>query len=227
VDWKEIDRIRVPGFAMARRGYDRHEVDRFLNRLADWLETDAPNEIGQMAVTRKLELVGKSTAHILLTTEQESEEMKRRAREEGAELREAASTASQQTRKAADDYAKKVRDKADADARRSTETATATATKTVEEGERRRAEIEAVVAELSARRDEALRALERLQGELGTTIAKHRGGAPRSSTKRRAPTGPEATKEAPAAPAAPAKREPRSTREPAREPTIESAPTPG
>jgi DivIVA domain-containing protein len=62
MDWKDIDRVRVPGFAEARRGYDKREVDGFLGRLADWLETDAASEIGQAAVTRKLELVGKSTA---------------------------------------------------------------------------------------------------------------------------------------------------------------------
>src|SRR5512132_592396 len=37
VDWKDIDRVRVPGFAEARRGYDKREVDAFLGRLADWL----------------------------------------------------------------------------------------------------------------------------------------------------------------------------------------------
>jgi DivIVA domain-containing protein len=86
MDWKDIDRIRVPGFAEARRGYDRHEVDGFLGRLADWLESDAANEIGQAAVTRKLELVGKSTAHILMTTEREAEQLRRSAEEECAQL---------------------------------------------------------------------------------------------------------------------------------------------
>jgi hypothetical protein len=35
-------------------------------------ETDAAKELGEVAVTRKLELVGKSTARILLTAEKES-----------------------------------------------------------------------------------------------------------------------------------------------------------
>ncbi len=178
MDWKEIDRIRVPGFAMSRRGYDRHEVDRFLNRLADWLETDAPNEIGQMAVTRKLELVGKSASHILLTTEQESEEMKRRAQEEGAKIREDAQASSRATRSAADDYAKKTRAKAEEDARRTTDAATATAAKTVEAGEQRREAIEAVVSELTQRRDETLRELERLQGESRSSMSHYGPGGP-------------------------------------------------
>jgi DivIVA domain-containing protein len=136
MDWKDIDRIRTPGFALARRGYDKHEVDRFLARLADWLETDAATEIGQMAVTRKLEAL--------------------------------------QTREAADEYARQTRAQADADARRLVEEAGAEARETIEEGERRRGQVEAVIADLEVRRDDALSDLERLRGELGSTIAGHR-----------------------------------------------------
>ena len=77
MDWKDLDRLRNPGFSFGRRGYDRHEVDRFLEQLVDWLETDAARDLGHIAITRKLELVGKSTAHILLTTEQEAQELRR------------------------------------------------------------------------------------------------------------------------------------------------------
>jgi DivIVA domain-containing protein len=38
-------RLRSPGFTEARRGYDKHEVDRFLEQLVDWLETDAAQDI--------------------------------------------------------------------------------------------------------------------------------------------------------------------------------------
>jgi DivIVA domain-containing protein len=61
VDWHDIARLRSPDFTIARRGYDKHEVDKFLEQLVDWLETDAAQDIGEVAVTRKLELVGKST----------------------------------------------------------------------------------------------------------------------------------------------------------------------
>ena len=174
MDWQDIDRIRVPGFTLARRGYDKHEVDRFLARLADWLETDAATEIGQMAVTRKLELVGKSTAHILMTTEQESAELRRNAEEECAQLVSEAEAAALQTRQAADEYAKQTRAAADADARRMAEAASAEARETVEEGERRRGQIEAVIADLEVRRDDALADLEALRSELGAAIASHR-----------------------------------------------------
>jgi DivIVA domain-containing protein len=177
MDRKDIERLRVPGFSDARRGYDRREVDRFLGQLADWLETDAPAELGTMAVKHKLELVGKSTAHILVTAEQEAEQMRRRTEDECADLRSEAETASLGTRRAADEYAKKVRERADQDARRTAEAASAKAKGTIEEGERRRAQIEALVSELYARRDGTLRELERLQGELASTIGEHRSGA--------------------------------------------------
>jgi DivIVA domain-containing protein len=188
VDWKDIDRIRVPGFTPARRGYDKHEVDRFLARLADWLETDAPNEIGEMAVTRKLELVGKSTSHILMTTEQQASELRKSSEEECAQMiseaeaaaqqtREAADQYAKQTRAAADEYAKQTRAKADANAAAAAEAAAAQAQNTVEEGERRRAQIESVIADLEVRRDDALADLDALRKELGAAIASHRPAA--------------------------------------------------
>ena len=177
MDWKDIDRIRVPGFTLARRGYDKHEVDRFLARLADWLETDAATEIGQLAITRKLELVGKSTAHILMTTEQESAELRRNSEEECAQMISDAEAAALQTREAADEYAKQTRASADADAQRVAAEAGAQARETVEEGDRRREQVEAVIADLEIRRDDVLADLDRLRSELGSTVASHRKAA--------------------------------------------------
>jgi hypothetical protein len=70
-----------------------------------------------------------------------------------------------------------VREKADQDARTTGEAASAKARGIVEEAERRRAEIEAVIAELDAHRNAALRELERLHGELASTIGKHKSGS--------------------------------------------------
>ena len=52
----------------------------------DWLETDAARDLGHIAITRKLELVGKSTTHVLLAAEQEAEELLRQAEADIAEL---------------------------------------------------------------------------------------------------------------------------------------------
>jgi DivIVA domain-containing protein len=177
MDLERIERLRVQGFTAARRGYDRHEVDRFLAALVEWIETDAGRELGDVAVKRKLELVGKSTAQILLTTEKESEQLRAQTEEECAMLRSTAERASLEARQAADQYAKKVREKADEDARKTREAADAKVKRMVEEAERRRAQIEAVIAELDAHRESALRELERLHGELASTIETQRSGA--------------------------------------------------
>ena len=179
MDWNDIERLRVEGFTVARRGYDRREVDKFLAALGDWIETDAAKDLGDQAVKRKLELVGKSTAQILLTTEKESEQLRAQTEEECAELRSQAEASSREAHRAADEYAKQVRDKADQDARRTAEAASAKAKGIVEEAERRRAQIEAAIAELDAHRDGTLRELELLHGELASTIEEHKPGARR------------------------------------------------
>src|SRR5215218_3508719 len=182
MDWKDIDRLRDPGFTVARRGYERREVDRLLGSLVDWLETDAAKELGQLAVKRKLEFVGKSAARILMTTEEESAQLRRLTDEECVEMRAEAEAASLKARQAADEYAKSVRAKADEDARQATETARAIAKQNVEEGERRRAEIEAAVSELEARRDDTIQELNRLRAELSSTLGTH--GSDARSPKR-------------------------------------------
>lgn len=184
MNWKDIDRLRDPGFTVARRGYDQREVDRLLGSLVDWLETDAPRELGDLAVKRKFEHVGKSTARILQTTEEETAKMVRLTEDECAELRSQAEAASLKMRDAADDHAKQVRAKADEDARRAGEAARDKARQIVEEGERRRAQIEAVVSELEAHRDSAIQELERLRGELESIVGTHKPGG--RSHKRKA-----------------------------------------
>jgi cell division septum initiation protein DivIVA len=177
MDLEDIHRLRVQGFTVARRGYDRREIDRFLDALLDWIDTDAAKDLGDQAVKRKLELVGKSTAHILLTTEKESEGLRSQTEAECAELRSEAEGASLAVRRDADEYATKTREKAEQDARRTGEVAGAKAKEIVEEAQRRCAQIEAVIAELDARRDGTLRELEQLRRELASTIGQHTSAA--------------------------------------------------
>jgi DivIVA domain-containing protein len=177
MDPEDIRRLRVQGFTVARRGYDRREVDRFLDALLDWIDTDAAKDLGDEAVKRKLELVGKSTAQILLATEKESEELRGQAEEECAELRSEAEGVSLAVRRDAAEYATKTREKAEQDARRTGEVAGAKAKGIVEEAERRRAQIETVIAELDARRDGTLRELEQLRRELASMIGEHTSAA--------------------------------------------------
>jgi DivIVA domain-containing protein len=188
MDWKDIDRLREPGFTEARRGYDRREVDRFLGSLVDWLETDAATELGDLTVQRKLEHVGKSTGRILLVAEEESEKLRRLTDEECADLREEAETAARETREAADRYAHEVRTKADADAKH-----------TIDEGERRRAEIDAVVSELEARRDSTIKDIDRLRTELASAIGPHEPAPAAEAKAEPAPKAEPARKKQPGA----------------------------
>ena len=177
MDPEKIDRLRHPGFTIQRRGYDRREVDNLLGSLVDWLESDAPAEIGDLAVKRKLELVGRSTSRILQTTEEEAAQLRRRVDDECEELREDAEAAALTTRRAADDYAARVRAEADEDARRAAEAAEAKVAEIVADGERRRAEIERLIGELDVRRELGVQDLERLRDEIAATIEAHRSGA--------------------------------------------------
>jgi DivIVA domain-containing protein len=169
----DIERLRDTRFTIARRGYDQREVDHFLEGLVAWLEGDAAQDLGDIAVTRKLELVGKSTSRILLTAEQEATTLRSAAEEECETLLADAEAESRDIRRAADEYAAHVRAQADEDARESEAEARAKAAEIVDEGERRRAEIEGVVKELEARRDRTVQELERLRTELGSTIGTH------------------------------------------------------
>jgi cell division septum initiation protein DivIVA len=171
MDRHDIERLRDPGFTIARRGYDTREVDKLLGSLVDWLETDGAKDLGDMAVTRKLELVGRSTARILLTADQESAKLRQAAEQECEALLADAEAAAAEVRRAADEYAAQIRAKADEDAKA-----------IVEEGERRRAEIEAVVTKLEAHRDHAVQELERLRTELGSTIGTHAPAATDGTT---------------------------------------------
>jgi DivIVA domain-containing protein len=177
MDWKDIDRLRDPNFTVARRGYDQREVDRYLGSLVDWLETDAATELGDLVVKRKLEHVGKSAARILVTTEEEAVKLRRLTDEQCAKLRADAEAEAQQARQSANEYAENVRAKADEDARRATETASARAQRMVEDGERRRAEIDAIVGELESRRENTIKQLDRLRAELSSTLGPHEPAA--------------------------------------------------
>jgi DivIVA domain-containing protein len=202
MEWSDIERLREPGFTVARRGYDQHEVDRLLGSLADWLESDAVHQLTDVTVKRKLELVGKSTTRILLTTEQEAEQMRRRTEQECAELRSEAEAEAAETRRAAEAQAKAVREKAEQDAGRTNEAATLAARRIVEEGEARRARIEAVITELEARRKDTVGALERLQAALAATIAEHRHDplSPSGKADKRRKSGKETDSDAVAQP---------------------------
>ena len=50
-----IERIRNATFTLARRGYDRREVDNYLSKLAEWLEGGGADQVHSDTVKHELE----------------------------------------------------------------------------------------------------------------------------------------------------------------------------
>jgi DivIVA domain-containing protein len=195
VDQDSIERIRSATFPVTRRGYDRREVDRFLLSLAEWLETGVADEAPGDAVRRELERVGEETSRILTAAHDVAERLRVQAEREVegltegaqaqaertraeadkilAEAESVAETAAQKLRTEADAYATQTRTDADREAEQTLTRARAEAKRVVDEANARRQDVEAVIADLEARRDEVLESLERLSSELSGTATQH------------------------------------------------------
>ncbi len=196
VDQTSLDRIRNATFPSSRRGYDKHEVEKFLARLADWLETGAGDESRSDTVKRELERVGQRTGAILAQAEESAQQIRAEAEEEArgtvntasmqaeetrteaekyaGETRTSADSYSQQTRQTVDEEAAATRQQAEQDARETIATAQAQARRIVEEGTQRREDIEAVIADLVRRRNDVLADTEELSSKLTGAVSEHR-----------------------------------------------------
>jgi DivIVA domain-containing protein len=82
VDRDSIDRIRGATFPIGRRGYEKREVDRFLNRLADWLETGGGDQSRAELLRRDLERIGQQTGKILTDAHDVAERLRSEAERE-------------------------------------------------------------------------------------------------------------------------------------------------
>jgi DivIVA domain-containing protein len=196
VDQTSLDRIRNATFPSSRRGYDKHEVEKFLARLADWLETGAGDESRSDTVKRELERVGQRTGAILAQAEESAQQIRAEAEEEArgtvntanmeaeetrteadkyaSDARTSADSYSQQTRQTTDEEAAATRQQAEQDARETISTAQAQARRIVEEGTQRREDIEAVIADLVRRRNDVLADTEELSSKLTGAVTEHR-----------------------------------------------------
>lgn len=119
-----VERIRSATFTIARKGYEKREVERFLTKLADWLESGGGDQARSEIVKRELERVGERTAGILASAEDTAEELRgeaeqeanttlERAREQASAGRKDADDYSATTRKEAGDYSTRAREEAD------------------------------------------------------------------------------------------------------------------
>ncbi len=138
-----IDRIRSASFPQARRGYERREVDQFLDEIADWLETGGTDEARAHLVRGELERIGEQTTAILTEAHDAAETMRLDADREVRKLLTDANLKAEGLRTKADEYAEEVREDADAYARRVRSSADA-------ETQELRAEAETAVADARA-----------------------------------------------------------------------------
>jgi DivIVA domain-containing protein len=201
MDQESIERIRTATFAVSRRGYDKREVDRFLERLADWLETGGGDEARSEVVRTELERIGEQTGRILTSAhdaaetlraeaEAQLEEEKEAARRYESGLRAEADAYSErahieadeyasETRGEADSYAARIRNEASAEAATIREDAEAYAETTRSEADEeaaariQAAETEArqTVDDANRRRDETEKVIADLEGRRNTVLA--------------------------------------------------------
>jgi DivIVA domain-containing protein len=108
-----IDRIRSATFTIARRGYEKRDVERFLNQLADWLETGAGDEERANTLRRELEKIGERTTTILTAVHAAAEEMQGEAERAATQIKQTVREETQLKRAEADGYSKETRTSAD------------------------------------------------------------------------------------------------------------------
>jgi DivIVA domain-containing protein len=195
VDQTSLDRIRNATFPSSRRGYDKQEVEKFLSRLADWLETGAGDESRSDTVKRELERVGERTGAILAQAEESAQQIRAEAEDEArgtvntanmhaeetraetdkyaSEARTSADAYAQQTRQEAEEVLSNAKAEAERQAREALAAAEAQARRIVEEGTQRREDIEAVIADLVRRRNDILADTEELSAKLTGAVSAH------------------------------------------------------
>lgn len=169
MDRDSIDRIRSATFPVARRGYEKREVDRFLNSLADWLETGGADQTRAELVRRDLERIGEQTGKVLTDAHDAGEQIRAEAEREAGAIIEQAETQAEQMRAAAG----QARDRAEDEAQETLERANSEAKRIVDQAIQRRGDIEAVISDLEARRDAVVADLQQLSGEIAGAATQH------------------------------------------------------
>jgi DivIVA domain-containing protein len=173
VEQSSIERIRTATFPVERRGYDKREVEHFLNRIADWLETGGGDQAREEIVRRELERVGHHTAGLLASAQDGAEQIRAEAEERAAGTRERADAYARKTREEADEEAAALHARAEESARQLVEDAEAQARDIVEEAAARRRDLETLISDLEARRDGVLAEANRLADDLQEVSRRH------------------------------------------------------
>jgi DivIVA domain-containing protein len=140
VDEDSIERIRSATFPIARKGYDKREVERFLTSLADWLEGGGADEALSDVIKRELERVGQKTGAILAAAHEAAEEIRLEAEEEAGRTIEDARREEMRIRALVEEYDSRGREEADRYAEETRQEADLYASRTRQDADRYSAE---------------------------------------------------------------------------------------
>lgn len=182
MDHDLVDRIRSASFPLARKGYERQDVDHFLDELADWLEEGdhALSESGQ--VRRELERIGEQTTAILTEAHDAAETMREGAERQVRQQLADANIKAEKLRTTAEEYAEEVREEADSYARRVRAEAESAAQEAHAEAESAFETARTEAEEYAQRvRTEADEYAKRVRGEADEALAQAREKAERSA----------------------------------------------
>jgi DivIVA domain-containing protein len=124
-----VERIRSATFSLARRGYDRREVDNYLSKLADWLEGGGADQVHSDTIANELERVGRKVARILRSAEDSANTLRTEAEREARDMTEDARIQVESAKVAAEEYARKAREEAQVFAARTREEADSDSTR--------------------------------------------------------------------------------------------------
>jgi DivIVA domain-containing protein len=82
IPYHPLEDVAAPEFSVAMRGYDRHEVDAYVARVAQLVAELEATRIPDAAVKRALERVGEETSGILKRAHETAHELVSRSRAE-------------------------------------------------------------------------------------------------------------------------------------------------
>jgi DivIVA domain-containing protein len=85
IPYHPLEDVASPEFSIALRGYDRHEVDAYVARVAQLVAELEATRVPEAAVKRALERVGEETTGILKRAHETAHELVTRSRAEAEE----------------------------------------------------------------------------------------------------------------------------------------------
>jgi cell division septum initiation protein DivIVA len=166
----KVRELRSASFSPSRKGFDRDEVMTYLHRLAGWLEGAGladPEE-----VKRELAMVGQRTSEILTKADETANALRADAQRTAGEVLESAQAEAERMRTEAEEEARRTRLDAKARAEETVDEADRSAEQMIEGAMKRRQDLEVLIDDLVAGRDEILADTRRLVDEMSQLVGR-------------------------------------------------------